>query len=221
VFASEPKFWSEVATKYDGTVDAQLGKNLREMIRERLSHEQGLGETVEIGCGSGMFTGTLAGRASHVVATDIAEGMLAVAKEALRGNENVTFQIEDCQKTSFGPAVFDSAFLALVLQFVDADAAIRELHRILKPNGTLLIANLDVQALTVPMRLLLIARTLCYSKVKYNRPMPRVSRKRMLSSSELRTRLESSGFRVECLEQIRDRSCAYNCPVAYVKAIRQ
>lgn len=216
----ESAFWSDVSTKYDGTVDAQLGENLRKLVRDRLSRESGLGRLLEVGCGSGFFTETLADRAEAVVATDIAPGMIELASGRLRNHSNVTFQIEDCRKTSFGDAAFDAAFIALVLQFVDADVALSEMHRVLRPGGTLIIANVDVLALSLPLRLMLMVRTIYHSKVRYNRAMPRIMPRRLLSASQLRAQLESSGFRVESLEQIRDLSCSYNCPINYVRATR-
>jgi ubiquinone/menaquinone biosynthesis C-methylase UbiE len=217
----ESEFWSGVSAKYDSVVDAQLGRNLRTLVRERLSQEANLGRTLEVGCGSGLFTAVLADRATSVVATDIAPGMLDVARQALREKSNVTYRIEDCRKTGFNGSVFDSAFLALVLQFVDADLALRELNRVLRPGGLLIIANLDIHALSTPLRFMLIARTIYYAKREYRRAMPRISPKRMLSAKVLRAKLEGAGFRVESLEQIRDRSCVYNCPVAYVRAVKE
>jgi hypothetical protein len=102
-----------------------------------------------------------------------------------------------------------------------SDLALRELNRVLCPGGLLIVANLDIHALMTPLRVLLIARTLYYAKREYRRAMPRVSPKRMLSARMLCTKLECAGFRVESLEQIRDRSCVYNCPIDYVRAVKQ
>jgi ABC-2 type transport system ATP-binding protein len=216
----DAEFWSTISEKYDCVVDAQLGKNLRNLVRDRLSQEANLGRTLEVGCGSGKFTRVLAERADSVVATDIAPGMLEVARSCLRDKANVTFQIADCMKLSFDQASFDTAFLALVLQFVDAEVALAELYRVIKPGGLLIVANLDVQALSFPFAIMLIARTMYYAKKKYSRSMPRITPKRMLSARQLREKLEAAGFRVERSEPIRDRSCIYNCPIAYVRALK-
>lgn len=214
------EFWSNISVKYDSVVDAQLGRDLRNLVRERLSQEANLGRTLEVGCGSGKFTRILSERADSVVATDIAPGMLELARNGLRDKANVSFQLEDCTKLSFDQASFDSVFLALVLQFVDAEVALAELNRVTKPGGLLIVANLDVQALSFPFAMMLIARTMYYAKRKYNRAMPRVTPKRMLSARQLQQKLEAAGFRVDRTEQIRDRSCFYNCPIAYVRAIK-
>ena len=120
----------------------------------------------------------LAERADSVVATDIAKGMLELTRSGLRDQGNVSFQIEDCMKLSFDQASFDTAFIALVLQFVDAEVALAEFGRVIKPGGLLIVANLDVQALSLPLAMMLIARTMYYARKKYNRAMPRITPKR-------------------------------------------
>jgi ABC-2 type transport system ATP-binding protein len=216
----QDNFWSDVATKYDRVVDAQLGRRLRALIREKLAEETALGNAVEIGCGSGFFTQALARRAESVVATDSSPGMIDLARQSLAGASNVSFQTEDCTRTSFADGTFDTAFMCLVLQFVDALAALGEMHRILMPGGTLIVANLDVFALRVPLRLMLLFRTLAYSAIAYGRAFPRVKRDRLLSEATLRQRLEEAGFRVTHCEMVRDTSRSSNGPINYVKAVK-
>jgi hypothetical protein len=67
----DDRFWSDVATKYDRVVDAQLGSRVRALVRDRLAQESALGHAVEIGCGSGFFTEVLARRAETLVATEM------------------------------------------------------------------------------------------------------------------------------------------------------
>jgi ABC-2 type transport system ATP-binding protein len=216
---SEVQFWSSISSQYDDVVDAQLGKNVRRILREKLSNEYDLGNAVEMGCGSGYFTATLARAAKSLVATDIAPEMIDVARRVVDGS-NIRYQVEDCQKTSFANDSFDTAFVALVLQFTDADTAIAEMHRILKPGGTLLIANLDVLALRPPLRLLLVLRTMYHAAVTYGRWMPRVRREQLLSEEQLREKLERAGFKVLSCDSLRDRSRAWNCPVVYCRAVK-
>jgi ABC-2 type transport system ATP-binding protein len=216
----QEQFWSQISTQYDAVVDAQLGRDLRRLVRERLSKEADLGDAVELGCGSGYFTEALARNAQTLVATDVAPGMLDVARQTVGAAGDVRFQVEDCQKTSFADGTFQTAFMALVLQFVDADVALAEIRRILAPGGALIIATLDVLALPLGLRLMLLARTIYYARVKYRRPMPRISLKQLPSAAQLCAKLENIGFRIATLEKICDRSRSYNCPVSYAKAVK-
>lgn len=100
---------------------------------------------VDIACGTGMVTLPAAravGRHGHVVATDIAEGM--VAATARRATEwsltNVTVERRDAEH--LGPlGEFDAALCALGLMYVPAPAAaIAEAARVLRPGGRFVAA---------------------------------------------------------------------------------
>jgi ubiquinone/menaquinone biosynthesis C-methylase UbiE len=140
--AAHEAFWSNVAPKYDTVVDQQIGPGIRAMVRERVEREGRLGYLAEFGCGTGFYTSLLAGKADRVVATDLSPGMLAVARANTRAT-NVTFQVENCERTSLPDGAFDTAFVSLVLHFTEPAKALAEMHRILKPGGMLLVSNLD------------------------------------------------------------------------------
>src|SRR5215470_17695160 len=93
------EFWSTVVEEYDRVVDLQIGPRTRAMVRERLGRGGRLGRAVEFGCGTGFYTEALAGKAARVVAIDLSTGMLAVAQARVKA-PNVTFQAEDCERTS-------------------------------------------------------------------------------------------------------------------------
>ena len=80
--------------------DLQIGPLTRSMARERMAKEEQLSKLAEFGCGTGFYTQLLVSKADSLVATDISPGMLALAKERIKA-ANVTFQMEDCQETSF------------------------------------------------------------------------------------------------------------------------
>jgi methylase of polypeptide subunit release factors len=81
----------------------KIGGQTRSMLRQRLARETALGSTVEFGCGTGFYTETLAGKAERLLATDLSPGMLDLARSRVRA-ANVTFQPEDCQRSSFAEA---------------------------------------------------------------------------------------------------------------------
>lgn len=126
---NQREFWSSVAQKYDRVADLQIGGRTRLLLRERLEKEQPLGNLVEFGCGTGFFTSVLARKAATVIATDLSPAMLALARERVCA-ENVTFQPQDCQRTSFSDGSFDTAFLGLVIHFTEPNRARRRERRI-------------------------------------------------------------------------------------------
>ena len=140
------EYWSKVARDYDRVVDLQIGPRTREMVRQRLAREGRLGDVAELGCGSGFYTAVLAEKADNVVATDIAPGMLELARERVAA-PNVRFQTEDCQRTSLPDAAFDTVFMSLLIHFTEPPTTVAEIRRLLKPGGRLIISNLDPRAL--------------------------------------------------------------------------
>ena len=142
------------------------------MVRERVMKEGRLGELAEFGCGTGFYTQVLVGKADSVLATDISPGMLALAKERITA-ANVTFQVEDCQATSFPGEVFDTTFISLVIHFTEPEKTLAEMRRILKPGGTLIISNLDPGALKGLDRIRCLIRILYHSLSGYRVKPPR------------------------------------------------
>jgi len=214
------EFWSQAAPDYDRVVELQIGPGTREQVRERLAQEDALGRAVEFGCGTGFFTEALASKASSVLATDAAPGMLAFARERL-GDKTIEFQVADCQGSSIPAAAFDTALLSLVLQFVDHERTIAEMHRVLKPGGLLLIANLDVLALSVTQRMRCLWRVVYEGRRGYaNRP-PRRFGRNVIGGDQLRNLLDKRGFDVLHCETIVNASRASYIPVNYVRACRR
>jgi len=211
------EYWSNVASQYDRVVDQQIGPGIRSLLRDRLATEHDLGHVVEFGCGTGFYTRTLASKAIDVVATDLAPGMLALAEKEVTA-PNVVFRSEDCQRTSFADAVFDTAFISLVLHFVDADTTLAEMRRILKPGGRLIITNLDVLALRGFDRLRCVIRIVYRGVTGYRTKPPARLGRNVLSCEQLSERLRHSGFNVTSAETIKDPTRRASIPVNYITA---
>lgn len=213
------EFWSTVAQKYDQVVDLQIGPVTRSMVRERVAEEGRLGKLAEFGCGTGFFTELLAGKADSVVATDISPGMLAAAKERVKA-ANVTFQVEDCQETSFPDEVFDTTFISLVIHFTEPAKTLAEMRRILKPRGTLIISNLDSGALSGVDRVRCLIRIVYHGLTGYRVKPPKRFGKNIITEKQLCDLLVTSGFEVTSTETLRDTSRSSNIPVEYIRAVK-
>ena len=105
------------------------------------------GENVlEIGCGTGALTVPLAaavGDHGHLVAVDISEPMLGVARQRVeeRGLHNVKLLLGDAQVFEFEQAAFDLATSRMgVMFFANPTAAFRNIAGALKPGGRLTFA---------------------------------------------------------------------------------
>ena len=215
----QAEFWSNVAERYDRVVDLQIGGNTRSMVRERVIREGNLGRLVEFGCGTGFYTEALAGKSHTVLATDISQGMLDVAKRQVTA-ANVIFQAEDCQQTSLPEGAFDTAFISLVIHFTEPDRTVAEMYRILRLGGTLIIANLDPLQLNSLGRIRSLIRVVYQGVVGYRVKRPKGFGRNVRSEKQLRELLGRSGFRVESAETITDPSRTSNIPIEYVRAIK-
>ncbi|MGZ4934763.1 MAG: class I SAM-dependent methyltransferase [Halobacteriota archaeon] len=143
------EYWSRSSQHYDRSVDGALGDKNRALVDGRLRNEGDLGSVVEFGCGTGYFTTTLAQKSESVIATDFSDDMLSVAAKHLEGCDVVQFKNENWQHTAFADDTFDTVFSGFVLPCVDGKLnAIQESYRILKPGGSLIIANPNVMLLS-------------------------------------------------------------------------
>ena len=216
---NQTEFWSKVAAKYDRVVDLQIGTETRALVRERLREERQLGSVVEFGCGTGYYTQVLAEKSATVIATDLSPEMLEIAKERVQA-ANITFLTEDCQSTSFAAAMFDTAFISLVLHFVDTKRTLVEMHRILKSGGMLIIANVDFHALRGLGRLRSTIRVLYHGATGYRLKPPKHFITKILSEKQLCDLLDRSGFKVISSEVIKDPTRSSNIPIDYIKAVK-
>jgi ABC-2 type transport system ATP-binding protein len=215
----QSEFWSRVAQKYDLVVDLQIGPTTRSLVRDRVAKEGRLGNLAEFGCGTGFYTRVLADKADSVVATDLSPGMLAVAQAQIK-TTNVTLQVEDCQKSSLPDGTFDTAFISLVIHFTEPDKTMAEMHRILKPRGTLIIANLDPRALNGLDRVRCLIRILYRGFTGYRVKPPKGLGKNVMTEEQLCDLLDQSGFRVVSTETIKDKSRSSYIPVEYIRAVK-
>ncbi len=215
----QSEFWSNVAERYDRVVDLQIGGTTRSMARERVAREGHLGRLIEFGCGTGFYSEVLASKADTLLATDISPSMLELAKQRVKAS-NVTFQIEDCQHTSLQEGTFDTTFLSLVIHFTRPDRTVAEMRRILPHDGTLIIVNLDPQALNGLDMIRSVIRIIYQGVVGYRVKPPKGFGRNVMTEKQLRELLDRSGFRVESAETIRDRSRSSNIPTQYIRAVK-
>lgn len=95
---------------------------------------------LDLGCGTGVVTRELALQVpglGSLTGTDHSAGMLGVARaQASEAGLTANWVQADAAALPFGPGGFDLAFCQQALQFFpDRPAALRELHRVLKPGG--------------------------------------------------------------------------------------
>jgi ubiquinone/menaquinone biosynthesis C-methylase UbiE len=105
------------------------------------------GKFLDAGCGSGLLCRFLKSQSSHrdVWGVDFSDLRLHQAEQtATAENLTIRFQREDLTRLSFEDASFDVIFCRYVFEHLARpDVVLKELYRILKPNGKLILINFD------------------------------------------------------------------------------
>ena len=108
----------------------------------------------DIGCGTGEDVCALAGRVSpggRAVGVDISSTMITMARQrAGEGNSSVEFVQADVERLVFKDACFDAIRAERLLQHTpDPDAALREIVRVVKPGGRIVVWEGDLDLLII------------------------------------------------------------------------
>ena len=135
--------WPE---KYDLWFETPMGRLIKEyeskLVLRMLTPTPG--EVIlDAGCGTGIFTADILETGARVVGLELAFTMLS---RALAKFEGQAFQpvIGDMRRLPFVDASFHKAISITAIEFVqDARVAIKELFRVTKPGGLIIVATLN------------------------------------------------------------------------------
>ena len=102
---------------------------------------------IDLGCGAGPVLSALRKRGVDVIGVDYAEDMLDNARTRLRamGLDDTRLYQGDCRKTGYPDAVFDVVVCLGVISYIEDYAEVlREIHRLLRPGGTMILSYRNV-----------------------------------------------------------------------------
>lgn len=100
----------------------------------------GGGVGIDVGCGSGRWSMLVAPRVAHLHLLDVSAEALTIARENLKGNNNISFHLSSVAEIPLPAQSLDFAFSLGVLHHVpDTQAAIRAIADKLKNGAPLLI----------------------------------------------------------------------------------
>ncbi len=138
--------------------DMSVGRNETIRANPIISYEQELrartvlgllavqpGERIlDIGCGNARDIARIAELGGEVVGVDISAGMVAAARKELErmGKNDIALQVGDATNLDFPDASFDKVLCSEVIEHIpDTPRALREMRRILKPGGSLVLST--------------------------------------------------------------------------------
>ena len=195
----QEEYWSKFARTYSDDQYYVVGNSILQLIIKRLSEEHDLGDVIEFGCGTGYFTKAIAKKARNVIATDLSDEMLEMARIQLKAFQNISIRRANCEATSFPSERFDTVFMAnLIHVLINPIKVLQESHQILRNGGLLLIVDFTGYSMSWFEKMKLGIRYLR----KWGMP-PHYARNN-LSPGEITSFLENVDFKVEEAQLIGD-----------------
>ena len=197
------QYWGRFADSYDRNGAYVVGKTILHEIANNLMQDRSLGNAIEFGCGTGYFTKTIAENAKHIIATDLSDEMLEVARKQLRKFKNITIKKMDCANTSLNSESFDGVIMLNLIHVIeDPLRCLQESYRILKDRGVLIIVDFTAYQLSFIKKMKLILKYL----ITWG--LPPHHHQGNMSTNELVCLAESAGFEMNKVKLLKDGSNA-------------
>lgn len=132
-----------VARRYDltntvltGGLDGHWRKRTRQCLELRAGQR-----VLDLAAGTGVSTAQLRRSGAQAVACDFSLGMLRAGR-ASRGRGQLPFVAGDATSLPFADGAFDAVTISFGLRnIVDVDAALREMARVVRPGGRLVVCE--------------------------------------------------------------------------------
>jgi 2-polyprenyl-3-methyl-5-hydroxy-6-metoxy-1,4-benzoquinol methylase len=144
---------------------------------------------LDLGCGGGIQTQVLASRCRRAVGVDTESAAIADAQELVGATwlkNKIEFHCNTIQEAKFADGVFDHVFSFCVLEHIpDLSDVLRELHRVMKPNGGLHVTVDSLQNIQDPRLLAKHRADHCVHQY--------------FTRDSLISTLEAAGFQVDCV----------------------
>jgi ubiquinone/menaquinone biosynthesis C-methylase UbiE len=101
-----------------------------------------LDEALEVGCGTGAFARSVAGRCDRVLALDLSPRMVEVARYRSKGHPNVEYAVADANAWPFPEGRFGCVASITTMHHLPLAPTLRKMGAALRPGGTLLVLDL-------------------------------------------------------------------------------
>ena len=138
------RFWDKRSKVFDEQVLSKYENAYKKTIKRSIPFLNAEDTMLEIGCGTGIATITLADYVKKITAIDISEEMMLQAAEKAKekGKENITFQQKDLMELCAEPESYDVVAAYNVLLYMkNQDKVLEKIYEILNPGGIFLSAT--------------------------------------------------------------------------------
>jgi len=136
-------YFDQIASQWDSRRASMFGEEVRELALERAGLRQD-SVAVDLGTGTGFLAEGLAPKVAKVHAVDSSPEMLSTARDKLSRHPNVEFHLAEGTRIPLPDGSIDAVLANMYLHHApDPGAAAREMARLLKPGGRVVITDLD------------------------------------------------------------------------------
>jgi ubiquinone/menaquinone biosynthesis C-methylase UbiE len=140
---SSKEYFDEVASQWDEMRQSFFSEAVRERAMSVAQVESGK-VAADIGAGSGFITEGLIRAGVRVIAVDESEAMLHEMRGKFSHSDEVEYRVGDGSRLPIADAELDYVFANMYLHHVQTPLeAIKEMVRVLRPGGRLVITDLD------------------------------------------------------------------------------
>lgn len=144
--------FDEVSSRYDlmnDVLSAYQSRVWRKAMVSALQPRRGM-HILDLAAGTGTSSEAISRRGARVTAADFSEGMLEEGRRKHAGNSLINFEWADAENLPFENDSFDAATISFGLRNVqDPKRALRELLRVTKPGGKVIICEFSTPTLAV------------------------------------------------------------------------
>jgi ABC-2 type transport system ATP-binding protein len=195
-------YWSRFADDFEEGSNYVIGKADMNIVLKKLAEQKDLKNTLELGCGNGIYSKVIGREASKLYATDFSDEMVSASKSRLKAFPNITVGKENCFELSYEDSSFDTVFMANLLHIIpEPEKAIAEANRVLRTGGTIIVMSYTMDGMKVLHKLGMIYR---YLKT-WGKPSPHA---RNLSLANADDMLLRQGFEIAQSELLGAKSKA-------------
>jgi 2-polyprenyl-3-methyl-5-hydroxy-6-metoxy-1,4-benzoquinol methylase len=165
-------------------------------IRKAASEQHG--SALEIGPGSGIYLPILGELYGDVVATDVEESFLSNSKLLAEPYAHMKFFRDDISQSNLPDGYFDLVLCSEVIEHLaDAGAALKHIHRILKPGGTLILSTPQKWSLLeLAAGVALLPGIIHLTRLVYREPVLETGHINLLTAREVHRLLNHAGFNI-------------------------
>ncbi len=153
---------------------------------------------IEVGPGSGVYIPILAQLYDEVVGLDIEQAYLNHLSHLSGIHQNLELKVDDITASKLPNATFDLILCTEVIEHIqDSPSALREMHRLLRPGGTLILTTPQCYSpLELTAKVAFLPGIIDLVRLIYREPILETGHINLMTDKQVKQQLEQAGFKI-------------------------